>query len=96
MLGQGGDAVMAAIAARALARNRVRVAELAAILALGLPEDRRDDAHALAHQVAGSAGTFGRDDASVIARRVMEAIAAGASASDAGVDLAALERALED
>lgn len=87
---------MAMIAARALDRNRERAARLVALLAEDLdaatpdtgapvPATRataRDEAVTLAHQIAGSAGTFGYDAASDDARTAMDLLADGAAAGE--------------
>lgn len=78
---------MAMIAARALDRNRDRAARLSVLVAGDLdaasadteaPGTVRDEAVTLAHQIAGSAGTFGYDAASDDARTAMDLLVAGA------------------
>lgn len=102
MLGTDGDAAYAAIALRALARNRERLTEVAALVerASGADEpeaaEARSRASELAHQVAGSAGTFGRDEASVLAREVMGLLADGASPEQVRAVVEAAQRSLED
>ncbi|GMA30025.1 Hpt domain-containing protein [Litorihabitans aurantiacus] len=80
-LGPDGDALLAAIASRALERNQERADRLVTLLAAGadpLADAVREDATTLAHQIAGSAGTFGYEAASALARTVMDGLAAGA------------------
>ena len=79
-LGPDGEAAMALIAARALRRNQDRAARLAGLIAGGIDEDdgaTREEAITLAHQIAGSAGTFGHEAASDIARIVMTSLSQG-------------------
>ena len=69
------QALMRAIGARALSSNLRRVDELTVAVGLataegGLPALSRDAAVGTAHQLAGSAGTFGYDRVSQLARRV--------------------------
>lgn len=73
-LGPDGDAAIALIAVRALKRNQDRAARLMELIEGGLEGvdgSTREEATTLAHQIAGSAGTFGYDDASDLARIVM-------------------------
>ncbi|PWD51546.1 hypothetical protein C8046_13655 [Serinibacter arcticus] len=82
--GPDEDAQFAEIAARAHERNRDRATRLLEIVAGPvplLPGDRRE-ARLLAHTVAGSAGTFGKDEASVVARRVVRAVDDGAESDE--------------
>lgn len=63
------------IGARALTSNLRRVDELTMTVNLltsegGLPEGSRDNAMTVAHQLAGSAGTFGYERVSHLARQV--------------------------
>ena len=79
-LGPDGEAAMALIAARALRRNQDRAARLTELLVAGLDGSdgaSRAEAITLAHQIAGSAGTFGPEAASDIARIVMTSLAGG-------------------
>ncbi|GMA33471.1 Hpt domain-containing protein [Litorihabitans aurantiacus] len=83
-LGPDGDALLAAIASRALERNQERADRLVTLLAAGadpLADAVREDATTLAHQIAGSAGTFGYEAASALARTVMDGLAAGGAAA---------------
>ena len=81
-LGPDGDAVMAVIAGRALDRNSDRAARLEELVKGDLDGKARDEAVTLAHQVAGSAGTFGYDAASDDARTAMDLLADGADAAE--------------
>lgn len=68
------EAVFDSISAQAQETNRIRVDALAAAILrsdpAGLSPDDRQHAKDLAHQIAGSAGTFGFDLASEVARQV--------------------------
>lgn len=68
------DAVFESISAQAKETNRIRVEELTTVIRrsdpAGLSEIDRRHAKDLAHQIAGSAGTFGFDLASAVARQV--------------------------
>jgi HPt (histidine-containing phosphotransfer) domain-containing protein len=68
------EAVFESISAQAQETNRIRVDALAEVIVrsdpAGLSEDDRRQARDLAHQIAGSAGTFGFDLASEVARQV--------------------------
>ncbi|GAB3739255.1 Hpt domain-containing protein [Microlunatus parietis] len=68
------EAVFDSISAQAQETNRIRVEALAEVILrsdpTGLSEDDRRQAKDLAHQIAGSAGTFGFDLASEVARQV--------------------------
>ncbi|WP_265522359.1 Hpt domain-containing protein [Oerskovia flava] len=82
------DVVLQQIAARARERNRARTGRLADLVpSLGSPgEDPslRELAVELAHQVAGSAGTFGARDAGRIARELEAALRDGSPARPTG------------
>lgn len=76
-LGPDGDAAIALIAVRALKRNQDRAARLMELIEGGLEGgdgSAREEATTLAHQIAGSAGTFGYDAASDLARIVMTSL----------------------
>lgn len=68
------EAVFSSISAQARETNRIRVAALEDLLdgvgSGGLSDPDRRQAKDIAHQIAGSAGTFGFDRASDIAREV--------------------------
>lgn len=79
-LGSDGEALFREIAERALARNQARAALLASVLREdSLDAAERAEAVALAHQVAGSAGTFGYGDASELARHACVLLTGGAT-----------------
>lgn len=83
-LGPDGDAAIALIAVRALKRNQDRVSRLAHLVAGdldGADGSSREEAITLAHQIAGSAGTFGYDAASDLARIVMTSLSDGVDTS---------------
>lgn len=72
------EAVFDSISAQAQETNRIRVDALAEVIVrsdpAGLSEDDRRQAKDLAHQIAGSAGTFGFDLASEVARQVEQVL----------------------
>ncbi|ACQ79116.1 Hpt protein [Beutenbergia cavernae DSM 12333] len=68
------EAELARITARATKRNRARgarLAELCTALDATSPPERWEEAAELAHQIAGSSGTFGRPRASELARELL-------------------------
>lgn len=89
------DRLLASLGRQARAVNLARVVRLVELLdasdAGGLDEAGRSEAESLAHQVVGSAGTFGYPSASVDAVVVEEYFAAGTARSGAG----AVRRTLE-
>ncbi|GAA4415060.1 hypothetical protein GCM10023169_01040 [Georgenia halophila] len=73
------DVALAQISRRAAMRNRERAEHLNRIctdLGPGTPGQAWDEAAELAHQVAGSSGTFGNAAASAIARELLAALRA--------------------
>ncbi|MET1006515.1 MAG: Hpt domain-containing protein [Propionibacteriaceae bacterium] len=80
------------IAERALATNRGRVAELDEALGLavhgGLTDLRRQLAVDTAHQLVGSAGTFGYHHVSDVARRVERFFKEGVAGDEASIRVA--------
>jgi HPt (histidine-containing phosphotransfer) domain-containing protein len=87
---------MAAIAARALDRNRERAARLRTLVVDDLDAGARQEAVTLAHQIAGSAGTFGHDAASDDARTAMELLADGAAAAEVAPFVESVQSLLAD
>ncbi|MFD1717427.1 Hpt domain-containing protein [Georgenia deserti] len=97
MTAQDPEAVLAQLSERAAHRNRQRadrLGRLCADLEPGTPDEMWIEGVELAHQIAGSTGTFGNMAASGRARELLEALQARDRAAVPGL-MGALRAALE-
>ncbi len=97
MTAQDPEAVLAQLSERAARRNRQRADRLAwlcADLEPGTPDEIWAEGTELAHQIAGSTGTFGNMAASDRARELLEALRARDRAAVPEL-MGALEAALD-